>query len=145
MITDLVQGGAIPVLEMSVRFAAQRQRLIAHNIANIDTPDFQPRDVSVKDFQKTLARAIEKRRKTGTEQAGGLDWDTTRELTKGVDGELRLEPHTAQGNILFHDRNNRDLERLMQDNVENALEFRTSSELLRSRYDLLRSAISQRA
>lgn len=145
MISELIQGGAIPVLEMTMRFAGQRQRLIAHNIANADTPDFQPADVSVSGFQKMLGQAIDKRRNSGSELSGPLFWGETQEFKKSPGGTLKLKPGTPQNNILFHDRNNRDLERLMQDNVENALVFRTSSELLRSRYDILRSAIAQRA
>ncbi len=128
-----------------MRFAGQRQRLIAHNIANAETPDFQPMDVSVSSFQKMLGEAIDKRRQSGRELSGPLSWGETPEIKKRTDGTLKLQPATPQDNILFHDRNNRDTERLMQDNVENGLVFRMSSELLRSRYDILRSAIAQRA
>ena len=145
MISELINGGAIPVLEMTMRFAGQRQRLIAHNIANAETPDFQPADVSVSGFQKMLGEAIDKRRKGGSELSGTLSWGETSELKKSSNGTLKLKPGTPQEGILFHDRNNRDLDRLMQDNVENGLVFRMSSELLRSRYDILRSAIAQRA
>ncbi len=145
MISELINGGSIPVLEMTMRFAGQRQRLIAHNIANAETPDFQPADVSVSGFQKMLGEAIDKRRQGGKELSGTLSWGETSELKKNSNGTLKLKPGTPQEGILFHDRNNRDLERLMQDNVENGLVFRMSSELLRSRYDILRSAIAQRA
>jgi flagellar basal body rod protein FlgB len=46
--------------------------------------------------------------------------------------------------VLFHDRNNRDLERLMQGLAENTTTYRVAADLLRSRYDVLRTAISQR-
>jgi flagellar basal-body rod protein FlgB len=59
-------------------------------------------------------------------------------------GGLTLKPRTPSGNVLYHDRNNRDLERLMQDLSENVLAFRVASDLLRRENDLLRTAISQR-
>jgi flagellar basal body rod protein FlgB len=86
-----------------------------------------------------LAGAVDDRNaRTGGEQ-GDLRWSETSEVkhAKG-DGGLRLEPTTASPNILFHDRNNRDLERTMQDLVENTAVYRMSADLLKSRYDLLR-------
>jgi flagellar basal body rod protein FlgB len=69
--------------------------------------------------------------------------ESTREVHITGQG-LQLTPQTPSGNILFHDRNNRDLERNMQALAENSAYFRTSAELLRSRFELLRTAISQR-
>ncbi len=144
MIEGLSNAGATPVLEMMLRFAGQRQRIIAHNIANLDTPDFRPADVSPTTFQATMARAVDQRRaRTGGEH-GALAWKETPELVRDDAGELRLVPRTPSGNVLFHDRNNRDLERLMQDLAENSVAFRTAADLLRSRMDVIRAAISQR-
>ena len=143
-ITELTNSGPIPVLEATMRFAAQRQRLIAHNIANLSTPDFRPLDVSVPAFQKSLREAIDARRSGRAPPAGPLPLARNPELEVSPDGTLRLNPRTASANILFHDRNNRDLERTMQDLVENAAAFRVASDLLRSRYQLLNSAVAER-
>ena len=43
---DLANAGSAPVLEQVLRFAGARQRLLAHNIANVDKPDFRPVDES---------------------------------------------------------------------------------------------------
>lgn len=137
----LDSSGTMQVLETSLRFAAQRQRLIAHNIANVTTPHFQVRDVSVEGFREALARAVEDRRRAG---GGPLELKGSGEVVRRADGGLELRPRSGRGGVLFHDRNNRDLERLMQDLAENAAAFRVSLELLRSRVDVLRTAISQR-
>ncbi|MBU6413845.1 MAG: hypothetical protein KGS45_10240 [Planctomycetes bacterium] len=147
MISELTNSGAIPALELTMRFAGQRQRLIANNIANIDTPDYVPLDASPREFQRLLADAIEKRdagSAAGKAESAGLPWAEGGAFVRDQRGELRLRPTRPADNVLFHDRNNRDLERLMQANVENALTFRVASDLLRSRYDILRTAISQR-
>jgi flagellar basal-body rod protein FlgB len=145
LISDLTNSGAIPSLEMSLRFAGARQRLIAHNIANVSTPDFRPMDVDPAHFAQVLRGAIEVRRaRTGNER-GDLRPLMSKQLGVGADGQLRLNPKTPSGNILFHDRNNRDLERLMQDNAENVASYRLSAELLRSRYEILKAAIAERA
>ncbi|MCC6425352.1 MAG: flagellar basal body rod protein FlgB [Phycisphaerales bacterium] len=147
-IDDITNSGAIPVLEASMRFAAQRQRMIAGNIANISTPDYRQKDVSVKGFEHELARAVDARRDRSGGESGRLELRSTQELRikDGPNGqEMTLSPRTSSGNILFHDRNNRDIERLMQDMVETAETFRTASEFMRGRLSLLRSAIAQRA
>ena len=144
LIGDLTNSGAIPTLELMARFAGGRQRIIAHNIANLDTPNFLPLDVSPTEFQKALGKAVDARRQT-TGEAGPLAFKGTAQVSVRPDGGLALTPGTPSGNILFHDRNNRDLEGLMAQQAENAGVFRTSIELLRSRYGIIQAAISERA
>lgn len=147
LIADLTNSGAMPVLEASVRFAGERQRLIAHNIANITTPDFRHVDVSPAVFQGALRKAVETRR-AQTGGVGPLPLKSSQQFRyNAVTGQLQLQPSDGThpgGNILAHDRNNRDVEQLMSDQAENAMAFRTSVELLRSRYEILRVAISER-
>lgn len=127
-----------------MKFAAQRQRMLAHNIANMDTPDFRPLEVSVSGFRQALSRAVEKRREAGGGEQGELSLSSTKEMLVSRDGNITLRPRTGSPGVLYHDRNNRDVERLMQDVVENTLAFRASADLIRRQNDLLRTAISQR-
>ena len=144
LIDQLNNAGSMPALEMTMRFAAQRQRLIAHNIANIDTPNFIQKDVSVGGFQKTLDRAIRQRRQRTGGMHGDLEWSETRELKRGGDGELTLSPQTPGDGVLFHDRNNRDIERLMQALAETTTAFKAASELYRNQRNIIDMAIAQR-
>ncbi len=144
LVNEVANSGAMPALEMMMRFAAQRQRLIASNIANISTPDYRQKDVSVESFQAALRQAVDRRRAQNAGQSGELAVSDTREVRFGPGGELRLRPSEPTTNILFHDRGNRNIERLMQDQVENATVFRVAGDLLKSRYDLMRSAIAER-
>lgn len=145
LIRDLATTGAMPTLESMLRFSGQRQRLLAHNIANIDTPGFQPRDADPLAFQATLARAVDERRERTGGVSGDLTWNETREVRR-VDarGGLELTPRTPGQGILHHDRNNSDLERIMQDLVENAAVYRVAADLLRSQRTQLHNAIAQR-
>ena len=140
MIQNLTTGDALPVLERLVQFAGQRHRLIVNNIANFDTPGFRPANVSVRGFQEQLGEAIDEARQSG----GVVQPQDSAEVEFQPDG-LRLHPEPAGENILFHDHNDRDLERTMQDLVENFMTFRAASELIRSRFDLINSAIAERA
>ena len=140
MIQNLTSGDALPVLERLVQFAGQRHRLIVNNIANLDTPGFRPADVSVRGFQEQLGEAIDEGRQTG--RAAQPPDSSEVEFRSGG---LQLHPEPAGENILFHDDNDRDLDRTMQDLVENFMTFRAASELMRSRFDLINSAIAERA
>ena len=140
MIEGLTSGDGLSVLERLLQFAGQRHRLIVDNIANLDTPGFRPADVSVRGFQEQLGEAIDAARRSG----GPVQPDDSAEVEFLPDG-LRLHPEPAGENILFHDDNDRDLERTMQDLVENFMTFRAASELMRSRFDLINSAIAERA
>jgi flagellar basal-body rod protein FlgB len=144
VIGELSNSGAIPSLELMVRFAGARQRVLAHNVANLDTPDFRPTDVSPAAFQSALGRAIDQRRARTGGMTGELPFGGNAQVRREADGRLTLRPTSPSGSILFHDRNNRDLERLMQDNTENASALRVAVDLLRSRYEILRTAISER-
>ena len=148
IIDQLDTAGALPALDKAIRFAGARHTLIAHNIANFETPGFQPVDVDPVAFQAELADAIDRRREGKLGSRGGghgsLRMESMREVEVAADGSLRLNPRTNSGNILFHDRNNRDLERTMQALVENASAFRVATDLLRNRTTLLRDAISER-
>ena len=42
------------MLEQMLRFTEARQKLIADNIANVSTPNYQQKDLSVEKFQKML-------------------------------------------------------------------------------------------
>lgn len=141
LIDQVHNSGAIPALEMMLRFAGQRQRLIAGSIANIDTPDYRPRDVDPGLFQESLGRAIDAQRAGGGR--GDLRLRRTREFETDGEGGLRLTPRTPSGNVLFHDRNDRDLERLMQNLTENAGVYRVAAEFLRARTSLIHAAIRE--
>jgi flagellar basal-body rod protein FlgB len=144
MLSDILNSGATPALELSLRFAGQRQRRIAHNIANISTPNFRHNDVPPAAFQQLLSRAVDDRRRESGGTSGELKWVPTQELRRDSAGQLHLTPRTSEGGVLAHDRNSRNLERLMQDHAENAAVYRMTAELLRTRYQHIREAIAQR-
>lgn len=143
MIDRVTNGDALPALERLMQFAGQRHRVIASNIANIDTPDFRPVDVSVEDFQARLGEAIDARREDHGGSGGRLELESTDQVEVTPTG-LTLHADPIGDNILFHDGNDRDPERLMQSLVENFMSFRFAAEMLKSRFDLINTAIRGR-
>jgi len=140
MIEGLFNSGAMPVLERAVQFTGQRHGIIADNIANLSTPHYRPKDLSVEKFQKQLRRAVNDRRATINPRLGELRLTDTREF-RFREGRLDARPETLDENIMFHDRNNRDLERIMQDLAENTLAHNAGIEMLKSEFSLLKMAI----
>jgi flagellar basal-body rod protein FlgB len=53
---DLTQDGPIALAEHRLRWLEQRQRVLAHNIANADTPGYRPRDLTP--FAELVARRM---------------------------------------------------------------------------------------
>ena len=103
-------------IETYMDLLSARQRLVASNIANADTPGYRTRDI---DFQAEFQNA-----------AGYPQGTPPREVE--VDG-LRLK---NDGNDVSLDRESRLL-------AENALRFQLASNLLRSQIRIVRSAIQE--
>jgi flagellar basal body rod protein FlgB len=78
---------------------------------------------------------------TGAESA--LPLRSTREV-EAMHDRLVLHPEPTGDNILFHDGNDRSVERVMQSLVENFMAFRTAAQLLRNRLDIINTAIRER-
>lgn len=141
-IDSILNSEAIPVLQRTVQFAARRHEVIAHNIANLSTPNFQTKDLPVAAFQKALGEAVDRKRQTGPE--GPLEIRSTRDVRVDSAGNLAVRPTVGRHSVLAHDRNNRDLERSMQDLTENAGAYRLATDLLKSRFAQLDLAIRMR-
>ncbi len=143
MIAGLSNAGAIPVLERTMQFAGQRHALIVNNIANFSTPEFRPLDVSVPAFQKQLNEAIDERRTRHGNRGGELRMDSTSEVEVNAHG-IELKPTASGENLLFHDQNDRDLERTMQHMVENFTLYRSAAQFMRREFETLNMAIRER-
>ena len=141
----LTDGGAIPALEAMARFSAARQRLIADNVANLDTPGYRPLDADPKAFQEQIGRAIDARRSNSEAVGSGpLTLQNRGPMRQLRDGEVVLDPAALNENLMFHDKNDRNLERIMQDVSENLLAFKAATQLMRNRFRMIEMAISER-
>lgn len=143
-IDHISNAGALPTLRAMMSFASQRQKLIAHNIANLETPNFQPVDVSPQSFQAALSDAIDQRRQRNGGASGAIEIRQTQEFEQGRNESLVLRPRSPVAGVLTHDRNSSDLETTMQSLVENAATFRVAADLYRSRVGVLKKAIGER-
>jgi flagellar basal-body rod protein FlgB len=129
-IQRLLNQGNAPLLERTLEFTAQRHRLIAENVVNVDTPGYVQRDMSLEKFQGLLRRRVEDRRNGPPGATSFAD----------IDGELE----NPERSILFHDGNNRSMEQLMSDQAKNALMHNMVVELLKKQFASLENALRER-
>ena len=142
MIRGLFQNGALPVLDRVVQFTEARQAVLADSVANLSTPYHRPRDLDPAAFQAELRRGIDARRRDPGPRDAPLKLRNPRDLTFRPD-RLHANARPADENLLFHDQNNRDLERTMQKVAENQLAHNAAVRLLGNQFDLLESAIRE--
>jgi flagellar basal-body rod protein FlgB len=128
-IDRLLNQDSAPLLEQMVRFTSARHRLIADNIANVDTPGYRQKDLSVDRFQDQLRERIGLRRGG----RGGVRFD-----------DLEIDAQNPMRGILFHDRNNRSMEQLASDLAKNAMMHNVAVELLRKQYQQMEMALRER-
>ncbi len=142
MFESFTNSGGVDVLSRVMAFAGQRHRLIVNNISNLSTPNYLPKDVDPKAFEAELARAVEERQEMGGGK-GPLPLQDTKDV-HFTGSSLTLDPKPVHRGILFHDQNDRNLERSMQSLVENVMVYRQAAELLQSRFNMMQSVIRER-
>lgn len=143
---NLFRDTAIPVTEQVLNFTQARQNVLAGNIANLDTPGYQVRDLSVDDFHARLQNAIEYRNRVengptmperpGIPQVGparGEDIDT-------YFAQISKNPEL----VLHHDKTNVNMESQVNEMVKNHMEHNLALSIMNSQFRLLETAISER-
>ena len=100
-------------LEQYLDIVSARQKLVASNIANADTPGYKTRDV-----------------------------DFAAELSRAADG-LPPQPVEIAGLRVKNDGNNVSVDREARLLAENAIRFNMASNLMRSHLRMIRSAIQE--
>jgi flagellar basal-body rod protein FlgB len=140
MIDGFLGGSSLPALERSIQYMSARQRLLAGNIANIETPGYRPTDVSPAAFQQALRDALDQDK---VDDRGSLAFDDSAAVSFSPEG-TQLKPEILAENIMFHDGNDRSMERLMQKVQENVYSFRMAAQMLRNQFELINTAIRER-
>jgi len=129
-IDRLLNSGNAPLLAQSMRFMQARQQLLMQNVANISTPNYQQKDLSLAQFQQMLRDQVSARDSAGP---GLVKFD-------GV----MPEESGDMGSLIFHDGNNRSMEQLMADGAKNAMLHNFTVELLRKQFGSIDMALKER-
>ena len=148
MYQSIFDATTIPVLEQVVQFAQARHHVLAGNIANLDTPGYRVRDLSVEDFQDRLQEAIRSRHQSsGTSAAerfvspGEMGYPDRPARGPGPTmAQVAKNPKT----ILYHDDSNVGIEHQVTEMVKNQMQHNLALTIMTSQFRLLEAAISER-
>jgi flagellar basal-body rod protein FlgB len=119
-----------PLVERVLQFAAARHRLIAENMANVDTPGYRQKDLSQAKFFALLRDRAASRAASGPGMVGFDD--------------IALEVEKPSKGILFHDQNNRSMEELASDQAKNGLLYTMAIEILKKQFGQMEMALRER-
>lgn len=140
MTWSLFPSTTIPLLQQVASFAEARHHVLAGNIANLDTPGYQTRDLSVARFQEMLRKALES--PVGASVPESLGYLPPVLDTR--DARLR-EVHDALPSILMHDGSNVGLEQQVTELTKNQMMHNLALAIMNSQFRLLQAAVSERA
>ncbi|MGA2035517.1 MAG: flagellar basal body rod protein FlgB [Thermoguttaceae bacterium] len=133
MLSSVFQSSTIPALEQVVSFTQARHAVLAGNIANVDTPGYQARDLSVEEFQERLQAAIQSARRAAPASPGERPAPAAPALARVAAGS-----HS----VLRHDLANVSMEEQVTEMVKNQLQHNMAISLLTQQYQSLKTAIS---
>ncbi|HID30818.1 MAG TPA: flagellar basal body rod protein FlgB [Desulfobacterales bacterium] len=107
------------LLEQMLTLTANKQKVIAHNIANVDTPGYRRKELK---FEDALLRALEQDDVDALQRIQGV-------IVESDDPTLR------------NDGNNVDIDKEMAEMSQNTLVYRVYTELLNKKIGMLRLAM----
>jgi flagellar basal-body rod protein FlgB len=141
MFEGIFQSTTIPVMEQVVGFTEARQNVLAGNIANLDTPGYKARDLSVEDFQNRLKHAVEAR-KTGSAYRSPGEGPLPSSSSRNVNiASVAKDSKT----ITRHDGDNVGMEFQVSEMVKNQLQHNMALSIMVSQFRLLQAVISEKA
>jgi flagellar basal-body rod protein FlgB len=127
----------IPLLSMlrdTMGYHGARQRVIAENVANANTPGYTPKDVPRSEFERVLAGQAQ--------AAGGLR--TTHAMHYGGDGgasgSRQFRTETAPDSETTSNGNSVVIEEQMVDANDNRMRFETALSLYQKSLNMIRMA-----
>ena len=97
MFEDIVINKSLQHVQQAALFCEARHEVITNNIANVNTPGFKARDLSVKSFEKALARSEFKK---SYEVVDSPDATTVR--PNGNNVNIEAEMSKLSGNAMRH-------------------------------------------
>ncbi len=136
MYEGLFGATTIPVLEQVMSFSQARHSVLAGNIANLDVPGYRAQDLSVSEFQKQLAEAIEAQRSPPPYQAQSSPGARVPHKLSNVSKQPEM--------LLYHDDGTKGLEYQVTEMAKNQMQHNLALTVMLSQFNLLKAAISER-
>ncbi len=123
------------VYSKALDLRAQRQQILASNIANADTPNYKARDF---DFSKAMSRAM-----AGRPAGGALEMTRTasgHQAGAGGSGGVALQYRSESQSAVDGNTVDMDIERAQI--ADNAIQYQILTQLISDKFSGLRTAMS---
>ncbi len=127
-------------MEQVVGFTEARQNVLAGNIANLDTPGYKARDLSVEDFQNRLKQAVNARRHAAIYRSPGEGPINSSSRSVNI-ASVAKDSKT----ITRHDGDNVGMEYQVSEMVKNQMRHNMALSIMVSQFRLLQAVISEKA
>ena len=135
MPSEVLFGTNVIMLEKLLDFHSDRHKLLAANVANIDTPGYKGHDISFPDELKRAA---------GTGKTLALAKTNEGHLPAGIHlKDMRYSVFESNGTAHRLDGNTVDLDKEMSKLAENNLYYNTAAQLISKKLQGLKTAISE--
>jgi len=136
--SGLTDGGNAPALIDTMSFSEARLRVIADNIANLQTPGYRAKQLDPVAFQQALRKAINER---GDDPNRPLRVKGKQVSTDESGRLMSMPTEKPAENVLFHDGTNTSIEHEMSELAKTGMMHDVASRLLRIEFNNLREAI----
>lgn len=143
---------ALESLERTVEFSTRRHAVLAGNIANMDTPGYQTRDLPVKNFQDSLRALSDAKLRlsdgtSSTNRVTGFDDEPevlvrSEELLAAKDAAVQ-HVYDSMKQVVYQDGSDDSLEMQVLEISKNQSMHNMAIALLRSQFQTLKVAISE--
>ena len=133
---SIFQSTTIPVLQEVIGFAQARHEVLVSNVANVNTPGYRVRDLSVDNFQQRLQEAIDLQQETETT----LSLDEIRDQEAASMQQVR----ETTRDILYHDGTDVGMEQQVLEISKNQYMHNMAISIMSAQFRLLQTAISER-
>ena len=140
MLPNLFTSTTIPALGEVLNFAQARHGVLVGNLANINTPGYKVRDLSVDTFQQKLKEAISQSQSQSRSQNQPLSPG----ITQSEPGDPMRKVRETLTNVLYHDDTNIDLEKQTAEITKNQFLHNFALTVMTDQMSLLQNAISER-
>lgn len=132
-------------LEETIAFAERRHAILAGNLANMDTPGYRTRDLSVLEFQSSLKQLFDADRIPNAPSSPG---DRGFDATRGTNSPRLAREQAVQEvrdvstQVVYHDGSDDNLETQIAQIAKNQSLHSTAIALLKSQYRTMQMAIA---
>jgi flagellar basal-body rod protein FlgB len=132
--------GSLAAVEHKMAFLEERHKVIANNIANVETRFYKTEDLPFDEFDTMLRESMNRR---DEKHVKIFEMKLDRNVYQHGDPKEGFDVRNPKLSVLRHGDNNVDIDREVANLSRNEMMFKTMTTLAKKNYDLLRSTIRE--